>query len=490
MSRTSALCMLILLSATVAPDVAASDAPSPAVHNAPSFNTIILGWDGAQRDHFLQCYNRGELPNVKALSRGRIWNITVTSGATSTKCGWAQILSGYSADTMGIYDNNDYRPLPPGLSIFEKLKNHFGPGNIITLFIANGGTNLGGACAGEISDPSAPGLGIEKKGQPWCNAQSAIDVFRNDVGPDDAVGDLALELIDRYQHHPFFAFFHFHEPDKTGHESGENSEAYSRALMRNDAWLGRIRAELSDAGLASRTCIYVVSDHGFDKGTANHRNAPYTTLASNDSAIVRNGDRMDIAPTVLDRYGIHAAEDTGLPPVNGSSLHSLPSVACINEDGAFLRYPGAPRPCAGLTIISLAKPAMEKSRLVCIPATGGDGDSSGYVTRCGDGICASPETPCNCPGDCGGTAFSRNTSGSLKRMTMPVFPGMQVQIDIKDILGRDVRRLASTVQQPDAQRIVWNGSDKYGRPVAFGPYLYIVSLNNVSARVEMLIVGE
>ncbi|HOP76386.1 MAG TPA: alkaline phosphatase family protein, partial [Thermogutta sp.] len=91
-------------------------------------NIILIGWDGAQRAHVMECLERGELPNLKQLSQeGALVNIDVVTGATDTKAGWTQILTGYNPEVTGVYSNGRYRDVPKGLSIFERLKEHFGP---------------------------------------------------------------------------------------------------------------------------------------------------------------------------------------------------------------------------------------------------------------------------------------------------------------------------------------------------------------------------
>ena len=58
-----------------------------------NYNIIIIGWDGVQRDHFFECYHKQlsecseGLPNIKKLSEGNIFNLTITDGATNTKAG-------------------------------------------------------------------------------------------------------------------------------------------------------------------------------------------------------------------------------------------------------------------------------------------------------------------------------------------------------------------------------------------------------------------
>ncbi len=162
-----------------------------------------------------------------------------------------------------------------------------------------------------------------------------------------------------------------------------------------DYWLGRIVAKLHELGIDERTLVYVTTDHGFDEGKSVHLNAPYGFFATNDPLVVRSGDRKDIAPIFLQRYGISRGAIGGAPAVDGYSLYSVPPLACIPEGEAYMDYAGAPMCCTDLQLISL-----DKKYGGCIPATGGTGDNSGYCTNCGNGVCESPESTCNCPEDC------------------------------------------------------------------------------------------
>ena len=101
--------------------------PDDDMPEEPKFNVIVVGWDGTQRDHLWQCYNKelpecpDGLPNLKRLVGGdksKIRNITITNGATVTKPGWMQILSGYNSEDTGVYSNSEYKPIPTGYTIF------------------------------------------------------------------------------------------------------------------------------------------------------------------------------------------------------------------------------------------------------------------------------------------------------------------------------------------------------------------------------------
>jgi hypothetical protein len=62
----------------------------------------------------------------------------------------------------------------------------------------------------------------------------------------------------------------------------------------------------------------VTADHGFDEGLTSHFDAPYVFLGTNDPKIKRSGERGDITPTILDRFGLDLTKIT--PPLNGHPL--------------------------------------------------------------------------------------------------------------------------------------------------------------------------
>jgi len=67
-------------------------------------NIILVGWDGAQRNHVKECLARNELPNLKKLAdEGTIVDIDMTR-QTDTKAGWAQILTGYEPERTGVME--------------------------------------------------------------------------------------------------------------------------------------------------------------------------------------------------------------------------------------------------------------------------------------------------------------------------------------------------------------------------------------------------
>lgn len=68
--------------------------------------------------------------------------------------------------------------------------------------------------------------------------------------------------------------------------------------------------------------IWNETDYGFDEGRKSHRNAPEIWLATNDPLVGPPEDRLatqrDIAPTILERFGLDLAQIE--PPLPGRSL--------------------------------------------------------------------------------------------------------------------------------------------------------------------------
>ena len=311
-------------------------------------NVILFGWDGAQRDHVNEALARGELPTLEKLTREGSYVKIDIEGATDTKAGWSQILTGYYPEVTGVYSNSRYQPVPMGLSIFERLEKHFGTDDFVTVAVigkkghcgANGpprkirldrqAEKKTAAANKKNADPGAgrkvKGKIIEENGvkyrlipgQPYHNMYKVMEVWEFGLAKDEKVGTRTLELLKKYKDKPFFFFVHFAEVDHSGHQRGENSEEYNDALISNDKWTGRIMDELKQLGLAEKTQVYITADHGFNEDGKGHSFAPYVFLATNNKQVNRDGRRQDVAPTILEAFGLNTA---GIAPkLDGISL--------------------------------------------------------------------------------------------------------------------------------------------------------------------------
>jgi SAM-dependent methyltransferase len=315
-------------------------------------NVILIGWDGAQREHVDQCLSRNELPNLKRLiDQGKYVKIDV-EGTTDTKAGWTQILTGYGPDVTGVYSNGRYQPVPQGLSIFERLENRFGKDTFVTVAVIGKRKHCGeidppqkirldeegksnNAGAADANDEDEKGKAAAKKpqgkiieengvkyrvipGSPYYGMHAALEVWDFGLIKDEKVGTRAIELLEKYKDKPFFFFVHFAHVDAAGHKDGENSKEYNDALISADLWTGKIMDKIKDLGLADKTQFYVTADHGFNEGAKSHGSAPFVFLATNNKAVSRDGRRQDVAPTIYEAFGVDVAAMQ--PPLSGISL--------------------------------------------------------------------------------------------------------------------------------------------------------------------------
>lgn len=372
-------------------------------------NVILMGWDAAHRDHVQALLKEGKLPNLKKLvDEGTFVNVDVTSGATDTKAGWSQILTGYKPEITGVYNNSRYHDVPAGYSVFERLKAHFGADKFAAVAVIGKKAHCGeinppfkrpydpasdagdeavekkdnqekdakvaadekAAKAGDEADAGkkggqravrkagnkkgaggkaaaknkTQGQTVEENGKkfmvfggsPYYTMHKACDEWHFGLQQDVKVGDKAIEMLDKYKDKPFFFFVHCAEVDHSGHKFGEPSKEYNDAIISGDAQLGRLVEKLKALNLYDKTKIYVTADHGFDVGAKGHHYAPYVFMGTNDKKVMRDGTRADIAPTVLDSFGLDLSKFT--PPLDGESLRQA-AVKPVEKAGA--RQPGA-----------------------------------------------------------------------------------------------------------------------------------------------------
>lgn len=292
-----------------------ASAQASAAPFTPAKNLLLIGWDGVQWNHLNELLDAGKLPNLAKLqASGALEHIKITDHKTCTKPGWAQINSGLSAKTSGIYSNAEYRPMPAGATIFERLESLSGR-EVFTGFIAGKSHHVGSA-GPNVSFKVSGKVVSTGEGEPWYFSRAGYDIWLGDTHRKaDEVGELLMGMLREYAPHNRFAIFaHFADPDSAGHKSGENSVDYENAIIACDSWLGTALARLENLKLLDDTFVVVVTDHGFDEGAKQHNNAPDAFFAVNDaSREYRGGDMLDITPTILTLLGVPGATFSALP---------------------------------------------------------------------------------------------------------------------------------------------------------------------------------
>jgi hypothetical protein len=331
------LVIAVLLSGNL---VRADTGKNPGFTAGDFTNIILIGWDGTDRDTLMNLMETGKLPNLKmVMQAGSLVKTEITTGKTETKPGWAEILTGYSSKTVGVIDNRrQYQPIPKGQTIFERLKETFKDSNFKTVFLAGKRQNLGARGPhriwvygpregwdleefwGKLNPPPPSNEILSFTGEPYFLTKSSLNVYQNGLGTGETVVQKAQECLNRYKKSRFFMFLHFREPDEEGHLFGGYSAEYTGDILKDDRWLGMIITTLKNLGIYEKTLLYISTDHGFDIKGNRHLYEPHTFLVTNDPEVTRKtGDRKDIAPTILSRYGINLKMIN--PPLEGSPLN-------------------------------------------------------------------------------------------------------------------------------------------------------------------------
>ncbi|HEX9976927.1 MAG TPA: alkaline phosphatase family protein [Dehalococcoidales bacterium] len=283
------------------PTATAIPSPVPTATPTPPRNVVLIGWDAAERSQVKESLSQGKLPNLQKLSSEGTMVAIDMLRTTDTASGWTQILTGYEPEVTGVFANDRTNSIPKGFTVFERLEQYFGPQNFVTVAVISKKGNM-------ESDP----------GKPYYYTKDSMDVFINGLEEDDNVVSKTLELLGQYKDKPFFFFVHFAAVDNAGHQYAEGSQQYKDAFISYDTHTGMIVQKLKELNLYDRTLVYVTADHGFDVGQKNHHDAPYVFLATNDPLVMRRGLREDIAPTILDRFGLDLSKIN--PPLDGHPL--------------------------------------------------------------------------------------------------------------------------------------------------------------------------
>lgn len=309
-------CAVIAFCAPSRPlSTAETTAQASAIPFTPAKNLLLIGWDGVQWNHLNELLKAGKLPNLAKLkAEGAFEHIMITDHKTCTKPGWAQINSGLSAKSSGIYSNIKYRPMPAGATICERLEALSGR-KVFTGFIAGKSHHIGSA-GPNVSFKVRNRVASTGEGEPWYYARAGYDIWLGDTHRNaDEVGGLLMGILREYAPHNRFAIFaHFADPDSAGHKSGESSADYENAIIACDSWLGTSIARLEKLKLLDDTLVVVVTDHGFDEGAKQHNDAPDAFFAVNDAMHkYHDGDMLDVAPTILTLLGVAGSTFSNLP---------------------------------------------------------------------------------------------------------------------------------------------------------------------------------
>lgn len=278
-------------------------------------NVILISWDGCDRSAVNKLLDAQKLPSLDWLKKDGIYrNISVKNCLTVTKPSHAQMLTGMRGNDNHVRTNQCYEPIPAGLTIMERVREL----GIVVTMITSKGRHMG--CVGGKNFPKGKQkCDYDNSKLPFYETIKHVDFASISHSKSSKTGKLALQILEKYKDVPFFHFFHFREPDHTGHKAGRGP-LYNKKVVENDLWLGRILECLQTHNLYSDTFVYVTTDHGFIGH--DHKKAPACWLVTNDKEVIRDGIVPDIAATILARFGISPDLDpriVGRPLITGPS---------------------------------------------------------------------------------------------------------------------------------------------------------------------------
>jgi arylsulfatase A-like enzyme/Flp pilus assembly protein TadD len=226
------------------------------VRSAAGFNLLLVTLDTVRADHVgAWGYRAGETPNLDRLAAEGVRFGEAETPVPLTLPSHATILSGLLPPEHGLRNNGVGRfPAAPATLATDLAAAGYRTGAFIAAFVLDHryGLNRGFATYDDdIPRDTAAGLDARRPGR--------------------VVVDRALAWLDEDATKPFFAWVHLYdahapyappEPFATRFAT----RPYDGGIAEVDTQLGRLLADLDRRGLAARTVVAVVGDHGEELG--------------------------------------------------------------------------------------------------------------------------------------------------------------------------------------------------------------------------------
>lgn len=283
-SRIVHLSWFASLLAVLSPAIVAAAAPQ---------SVILIDWAGTRRELVDRGLSNKQLPNLQAIiNRGVYVKIDGQGLTGNEEAAWTQLLTGYLPKPATGSGDSQNRPIPRGATVFDRLENHFGPEKFVTVSL------------------------IGNRQTPAGFRPAVSDVWADGLSPDETVATKAVELLDKYKNEPSFFFVRFAAADGAEAQKSQDSTKSNDALTSYDRWTGRIMEKVKELGLSDKTQFYVTADR--DDNQAGQGSVSHAFLATDNRAIHRDGRRQDIAPTILEAFGLDP--DKIEPAMDGISL--------------------------------------------------------------------------------------------------------------------------------------------------------------------------
>jgi predicted AlkP superfamily pyrophosphatase or phosphodiesterase len=203
---------------------------------------VVVGIDGLRGD----AVEQAQTPNMhKLMVQGASTLKAKAVFPTVSSPNWASIIMGATPKTHRIF-SNDWQPgqTPPFPTIFDAIHARYKKAHIAVAYEWGG--------FGRLFNHDAVDF----------DATSLLNAVKPDPNttPAQAVTRAAVDIIKKDK--PTLTFVHLDLVDHAGHASGYGTPEYLTVVGEADRYLGEILKAIADAGVADKTVVIVVADHG------------------------------------------------------------------------------------------------------------------------------------------------------------------------------------------------------------------------------------
>lgn len=293
-------------------------------------NVLLVTLDTTRADR-LGCYGytAAETPNLDRLAAEGVRFERCATCVPITLPAHASIMTATYPFHHGVRDNGKYRLHGGNVTVAELLARlGYETTAVLGSFVLNAKYGVGQGFDRYVDLASAD--------------EGVLDLHgHSNERPADEVADLAVAALDAFGDRRFFLWVHFfdpHWPYAPPEVFAERHEDdYDGEVAFVDAELGRILNALEQRGLAGKTLVVVVGDHG--EGLGQHQEDAHSFFVYETTMqvplIVRCPERLprgkvvretvrtvDVMPTILEFLG---ESDTLTAPVHGRSMLPLMS---------------------------------------------------------------------------------------------------------------------------------------------------------------------
>jgi len=250
-------------------------------HTAPERHVVMISIDGLMPSYYLDADQLSiEAPNLQRLvAEGAYARGVVGVLPSVTYPSHTTLITGVAPRLHGIDNNTYFDPMGLSRGAWRWYAREI---RVPTLVSASRARWLRTA---SISWPVSVGLGTDfNLPEFWRNGSehdSDLELLRAISRPDNLLDDIEghrgaplgypLTDSDRIDaavytietHRPHLSLIHIFDLDSAQHDHGPGSPEAIAAVEASDRELGRVLAAIEKAGIAPRTLVAVVSDHGF-----------------------------------------------------------------------------------------------------------------------------------------------------------------------------------------------------------------------------------